>query len=107
MNKLLRISKKEYYNKYFFENISDSKKVWKRIKQIVHFKSQTNIKNIKLKIGEKETANPAEVAKAFNNYFSNVGNNLASLLPHVTKNSMDYLLNPVDNSLKLYFSYNK
>ena len=28
LNNLLKISKKQYYNKYFFQNISDGKRIW-------------------------------------------------------------------------------
>ena len=55
-----------------------------------------------MKIGERETANPAEVAKAFNNFFSNIGSNLANLIPSTTKNPMDYLPDKVVNSFSVF-----
>lgn len=48
LNHLLKISKKQYYNQYFFDNICDGNKMWKDIKQIIHFKPNTSQKLIKI-----------------------------------------------------------
>ena len=76
LNHLLKISKKEYYNRYFFDNIYDSKKIWKRVKQIVNFKPPTSVKHIELRVNDRKIASPIEVANIFNSYFSNIGNDL-------------------------------
>ena len=47
INHLLKMSKKRYHNRYFLDNITDGKKIWKGIKQIVHFKPNTNKKTCK------------------------------------------------------------
>ena len=69
----------------FTINIHDSKKGWQGIKQIIHFKPQTSIKHIKLRINDNEITNPIEVANNFNRYFANVGSELASVIPCVKK----------------------
>ena len=38
LNHLLKISKKQYYNAYFARNITNSKNIWKGIRQIVNIK---------------------------------------------------------------------
>ena len=48
LNHLLKLSKKQYYNKYFLDNKHNSKNLWKVIKQIVHFKPQSYHKFIKI-----------------------------------------------------------
>ena len=91
LNRLLRISKRIYYNNYFVQNINDTKRLWKGIKQIIHFKSK--VKNIIMKIvnGENEINNSVDIANAFNDYFSNIGTTLASKIPRVGVSPMQYL----------------
>ena len=59
LNHLLKISKKQYYNQYFFDNISDGKKIWKGIKQIIHFKPTTSQKFIKIVENNKKFLIPS------------------------------------------------
>ena len=54
LNHLLKISKRKYYDNSFFENINDSKKIGKGVKQIVIFKPQTSSKQIILPLEECE-----------------------------------------------------
>ena len=42
LNHLLRIQKRKYYNEYFIDNLNNTKRVWKGIKQIIHFKPKTD-----------------------------------------------------------------
>ena len=85
LNHLLKISKKEYYNSYFFDNIYDSKKIWKR----VNFKPPTSVKHIELRVNDREIASPIEVANALNTYFSSIGNDLTKSIPIVEKSPME------------------
>jgi len=65
---------------------TNNKKVWKGvIKQIVNFKPQTSTKQIKLRLDDCEITDSAEVASAFNEYFSSIGNDLARTIPSVDK----------------------
>ena len=75
LNHFLKISKKQYYNEYFFQNIKDGKRIWKGIKQIVKFKPQTSQRLIKIVDNNLEITEPKLVANAFNNYFANIGQN--------------------------------
>ena len=102
LNHLLKISKKQYYNEYFFQNIKDGKRIWKGIKQIVKFKPQTSQRIIKIVDSNLEITEPKLVANAFNNYFANIGKNLESEIPSVSNSPMEYLNNPVCNSLYIF-----
>lgn len=53
------------------------------MKEIVHFKSKTSQKIIKTVQNNVKLTDPKLVANAFNNYFENVGVNLARLIPNV------------------------
>ena len=75
-------------------NINNSKKVWNGIKEIVHFKSKTSQKIIKIVQNNVKLTAPKLVINAFNNYFANVGVNLARLILNVNKSRLEYLKNP-------------
>lgn len=105
LNHLLKISKKEYYNNYFFDNINDCKRIWKGVKQIVNYKPPTSAKHIKLRVNDREIVTPVEVANAFNTYFSSIGNNLTKSTSTVETSPMEYLCNPVCDSF-FYLSNN-
>ena len=102
LNHLLKISKKEYYNSHFFDNIHDSKKIWKGVKQIVNFKPPTSAKHIELRVNDRKIASPIEVANVFNTYFSSIGNDLTKSIPIVEKTPREYLHNPVCNSFFIH-----
>ena len=65
LNNLLKISKKQYYNKYFFQNINDGKRIWIGIKQIVKFKAQTSQRLFKIVDNNAEITEPKLFADAF------------------------------------------
>jgi hypothetical protein len=70
INHLLKISKRQYYNKYFLENSNDSKRIWNGIKQIIHFKPKTNQKVVKIVKNGTEITDLVVIADSFNNYFA-------------------------------------
>ena len=91
LNHLLKVSKNNYYNNYFYVNISDSKKVWKGIRQLVNFKSRSGSAPNKLLVEDTEINDPKAMADAFNNFFANIGNNLTKTIPRVNKSPLQYL----------------
>ena len=87
----MKVSKSQYYNQYFLDNIKDSKRVWNGIKQMIHFKPKTSHKAVKIINENIEMTDPYMIANAFNNYFASVGNNLANEIPNLGKSPLDYL----------------
>lgn len=102
LNHLLKLSKSQYYNDYFNVNISDSKRVWKGIRQLIILKPRIISRPTKLLIDNCEVCEPKSIANAFNNYFANIGNNLAGNIPKVNKCPSDYLTSPLCNSFYLF-----
>ena len=98
LNNLLKISKKQYYKKYFFQNINDGKRVWIGIKQIVKFKAQTSQRLFKIVDNNAEITEPKLFADAFNNYSANIGKKLENEIPIAPNSPMVYLNNPICNS---------
>ena len=70
INHLLKVSKNNYYNNYFHVHMSDSKKVWKGIRQLVNLKSRSGSTPAKLLVEDIEINDPKSMADAFNNIIS-------------------------------------
>ena len=102
INHLLKLSKRKYYNQYFLENSNDIKRVWNGIKQIIHCKPKASQKAVRTIKNDVELIDPLKIAEAFNTYFSNVGGNLADLIPTVQKSPMSYLKSPVDENFFIF-----
>ena len=80
LKKQIREAKIKYYYETFEKYKTDIKNTWKTISQIL-CKSSKNSNPIKeLKIGNKITTNMTDICNNFNNFFVNIGPNLASII---------------------------
>ena len=52
LSKLVKVSKKKYYNDFFLENSNNIKNIWKGIKQIITLKPQKTNLPTKLVTGD-------------------------------------------------------
>ena len=102
INHLLKVSKKIYYNNYFYANMTDSKKVWKGIRQHVNLKSRSGSTPTKLLVKDVEINDPKSMADAFKNFFANIGSNLTKKIPSVNKSPLQYLTVPHKDSFFLF-----
>ena len=91
INHLTRICKKQYYNNYFIKNATNGKQLWKGIKQMVNIKNKYNPATSKIIENGRELSDPRDIAKAFCNYFANIGNDLEGSIPIVSKSPLDYI----------------
>ena len=101
INHLLKISKKQFYNAYFLQNIQDSKRVWSGIRQIIHSNPKSYQEIAQINNNNVDITEPNLIANTFNNYFVQVGSKLASEIPAVAKTHLDYLKSPLCNSFFL------
>lgn len=101
LNHLLKINKRLYYNEYFSTNQKNSKLLWKGIKSLISLKKQTY--SIPPKISKNGTtiSDSYQIAQEFNNFFVNVGPQLASSIPSSQNSFMSYLGNPSNLSFFL------
>ena len=80
-----------HYNNYFSYNSNNIKNIWKCIKQIITLIPQSmNLPNKIIK-DDSIFTKVNDIANAFNDYFSNIGNNLANSLPHTSLSPLSYL----------------
>ena len=103
LNHLIRISKKDYYYKYFNSNKTNIKNIWRGIKQIISVKPLSSGLPSKIVLHDNsEIFECRQIATAFNEYFSNIGNNMANSIPTVNKTAMSYLPLKQSQSFCLY-----
>ena len=81
LNHLIKLSKISYYNKYFDSNKSNIKNIWKGIKQLISLKPLSSKLPTKIINNDIELVDAKDIANAFNNFFANVGPNIASTIP--------------------------
>ena len=99
----MKVTKRQFYIDIFVTNISNSKKVWKGIKQIVHLKSQgQSFTNQNTQKQYCQLTDTKSIANAFNKYFANIGNHLASTIPNVDKSPQGYLTSHSCDSFYLF-----
>ena len=88
---------------FFVTNSSNSKKVWKGIKQIIYLKPQVSHTRTKILDNNNcELTDIKSIANAFNRYFANIGNHLASTIPNVDKSLQEYLTSHSCGSFYLF-----
>ena len=102
LNHLLKLSKRQYYNNYLLKNVNDSTRVWSGIKQIIHFKPPISQRTVKITANNGVMTDPHMIANAFNNYFANIGKELASSIPLVYKSPTEYLKDSLCNSFYIF-----
>ena len=81
LNHLIKLSEISYYNKYFDSNKSNIKNIWKGIKQLISLKHLSSKLPTKIINNDIELVDAKDIANAFNNFFVNVGPNIASTIP--------------------------
>ena len=102
LNHLVRKSKINYYNNYFNTNKTNIKNVWKGIKEIIgSTRSNATLPSKFITENNIELTDCKDIANHFNEFFSNIGSNLASSLPDLGVSPMDFLPPRVGNSFNL------
>ena len=90
---LTRISKQQYYTKFFNDNLTNMKKTWEGINSILARKSKNSkpISFIKDPDDNLMSNNPNRIANILNEHFASVGPKLANKLPSIQRNYFEFL----------------
>ena len=88
---LVKNSKIEHYQNLFSENSNDLRTTWRGIKSIININSRETISSTALKINDKISNEPSEVANEFNTYYENVAKDLQDKIHTVNQNFEMYL----------------
>ena len=97
---LTRVSKRQYYQRYFENNFSSIKKTWEGINELINRKKKSSkaITCLQCPLSNRMTYNEREFPNIFNKYFTTVGNNLASKMPNSQIPFTHYLPNNHNSS---------
>ena len=85
LNKRLVSAKRKYYNDLLIENKSNMKKYWSVIKEVINNKKRTPYPSY-FNCQSSQINCDTEIANKFNDFFVNIGSNLAAEIPHPTQN---------------------
>ena len=77
----IKKAKKLYYNEYFKNNLNNMKKTWQGIKQIINLNNKTGPQITQLCHKGKLINTNEEMANTFNDFFTDIGPQLAKEIP--------------------------
>ena len=69
VNREMKKSKRDHYNKYFENNSKDVKKTWDGIRSFVNIKNPVQSSITQLKVKDSLITNPKRIVEEVNNYF--------------------------------------
>ena len=91
LQKTLMAAEKQYYHELLIKNKDNMKKSWGDIKNIIN-KKKNPVQQTKFKLSNRSTTTDKKsISEHFNDFFVNIGPNLAKSIPHVNKKPMAYL----------------
>lgn len=97
----LRLAEKNYYHTQFLNKANDMRITWKLLNSVIN-KNKDRIENINLLINGSNSRDPYKIVNAFNEFFVNIGPNLAAKIAPSNVNSVDFLPIASTDSIVLY-----
>lgn len=88
------LSKQQYYSKFFNDNLTNKKKTWEGINNVLacKLKNTKPIASIKVPTdNDSVTCDQNRIANVLNDHFASVGPKLANKLPTVQRNYFDFM----------------
>ena len=92
LKKDIREAKQPYYYNEFNKYKRDIKKTWDTIKSLLNKPKQDSVAPNKIKVNSQTISNEKEIASKFNNYFTDIGKNLADKIDTSNKHPFDHYL---------------
>ena len=91
---LTRLSKQQYYSKFFNDNLTNMKKTWEGINNVLARKPKNTKPITSIKVptnNDSVTCDQRKIANVLNDHFASVGPKLANKLPTVQRNYSDFM----------------
>ena len=93
-NNSVKKAKRKYFSENLDANKSDPRKTWRLINELQSRQSKST-KVSQVKTGNQVFTSPGDIAEAFNNHFTNMGQSLAQEIPNSEIDPLAFV-NPVD-----------
>ena len=91
LNKLRNILKRRYYEQKFDTAKSDIKQTWKLVNEVISRKKKDTVSSTEFKKDNERITDKREIVNRFNEYFVNVGANLAKKITATNLSFISYL----------------
>ena len=100
-NNSVKKAKRKYFSENLDANKSDPRKTWRLINELQSRQSKST-KVSQVKTGNQVFTSPGDIAEAFNNHFTNIGQSLAQEIPSSEIDPLAYV-----NSVDGVFSFQR
>ena len=87
----IKNAKKNYYQSYFEKYKKTTSKIWEGIRSIVNINYKKKSFPNALSEGDKIIKDPQKIANSFNNFFTNIGPDIAKKIPKSSKSYKNFL----------------
>ena len=104
---LLKQSKKNYYDKYFKDNINNMKNTWKGIRSIISLQKTTNDSPKIISLEDHTVTDPRTIANTFNSFFCSAVAGVQSEMSFSYKTFFEYLSPPNQDSFSSHLAQKK
>ena len=101
LNKTIKESERSHYQNVLNENRKNTRKMWAILKTIIN-KKKTNQVPDQFIIDNHVVTNKQTIAKKFNQFFTNVGKDLAKKIPTTSVDPLTYLKHPNPHTIYLH-----
>ena len=93
-NNSVKKAKRKYFSENLDANKSDPRKTWRLINELQSRQSKST-KVSQVKTGNQVFTSPGDIAEAFNNHFTSIGQSPAKEIPRLEIDPLSFI-NPVD-----------
>ena len=100
LHSILRRAERDYYDQLLTFNKNNLAKSWKILKEVINKNNNVTMSN-KFNINNEVVTDNLRIAEGFNNFYVNVGLNLAKDIPIIDKDPTEYITKQYSHSLFL------
>lgn len=98
LNRVIRNAERSYYHSILEDNRQNTKKMWMILKDIINKRKSTTRPN-HFVIGNETVSNEGTIANKFNDYFTNIGANLAKTIQSTDIDPLSYIKRAIPDSI--------
>ena len=98
---LCKMSKSNFFHKFFSNNQKNIGKVWEGVKSLISLRSSASPPPTCINVGNTLITDTAVVSNSFNKYFTSIAESIRKNIPYASKHFSSFLKNPVENSIFL------